>query len=173
MIKILYLLSSLSFVFPFIGDSSDPIRTAGDIGQIASPLYGLYLTYENSDTEGRTQFYRCTVVTTLTTHFLKLAIDKKRPDGKDNYSFPSGHTSSAFSGATFIHQRYGFNKAWSTYLVASFVGYSRVYAKKHYWEDVLAGAILAGINTWIFTSPLLENAGASIQENRINLQFQL
>ena len=93
-------------------------------------------------------------------------------DYSNNNSFPSGHTSAAFSGATFIHKRYGFNKACPIYIVASFVGYSRVYAEKHYWEDVLAGAILAGINTWIFTSPLLDNAGASIQENQINLQFR-
>ena len=170
--KIIYLWLSLSFVFPFIGDSSDPIRTAGDIGQITSPLYGLYLTYQNSDIDGRNQFYKSSLATILTTHFLKQTIDKKRPDGTNNNSFPSGHTSSAFSGATFIHQRYGFNKAWPVYMVASFVGYSRIYAKKHYWEDVFAGAIFAGINSWIFTSPLLENTDASIQGNQINLQFK-
>ena len=170
--KIVFLLITLTFVFPFIGDASDPIRTAGDIGQIATPLYGLYLTYENSDAEGRTQFLKSSVATIFSTHFLKLTINKPRPDKKDNNSFPSGHTSAAFSGSTFIHKRYGFNKAWPVYVVASFVGYSRVYAEKHYWEDVLAGAILAGINSWIFTSPLLENVGASIQENQINLQFQ-
>ena len=170
--KIIFLLISLSFVFPFIGDSSDPIRVVGDIGQISTPLYGLYLTYEISDKNGRIQFYKSSMATILTTHFLKQTIDKPRPDGTNNNSFPSGHTSAAFSGATFIHKRYGFNNTWPVYVVASFVGYSRVYAKKHYWEDVLAGAILAGINSWIFTSSLLENAGASIQENKINLQFQ-
>ena len=170
--KILCFLLSINFLFPFIGDSSDPIRTAGDIGQLASPLYGLYLTYENSDNDGRIQFCKSSVGTILTTHFLKQAIDKPRPDWSNNNSFPSGHTSAAFSGATFIHHRYGFSKAWPVYMVASFVGYSRVYAEKHYWEDVLAGAILAGINSWIFTSPLLENADASIQNNQVNLQFQ-
>ena len=172
MIRILYLSLSLSFIFPFIGDSSDPIRTIGDIGQIASPIYGLYLTYENSDNVGRVQFYKSTVATILTTHFLKQTIDKLRPDRSDNNSFPSGHTSAAFSGVTFIHKRYGLNKAWPIYIVASFVGYSRVYAEKHYWEDVFAGAILAGINSWIFTSPLLENADASIQHKQITLQLR-
>jgi len=170
--KIVFLLITLSFIFPIIGDSSNPIRVAGDIGQISTPLYGLYLTYDNSDLEGRTQFFKSSLTTILATHLLKKIIHKPRPDGTNNNSFPSGHTSAAFSGATFIHKRYGFNTAWPTYLVASFVGYSRVYAEKHYWEDVLVGALLAGINTWIFTSPLLGNAGASIQENKINLQFQ-
>ena len=170
--KIIFILISLNFIFPIIGDISDPVRTAGDIGQISTPLYGLYLTYNHSDKEGRFQFYKSSAATILTTHFLKQTINKPRPDGTNNNSFPSGHTSAAFSGATFIHKRYGFNTAWPAYMVASFVGYSRVYAEKHYWEDVLAGAILAGINTWIFTTPLLENADASIQENQFNLQFQ-
>jgi len=170
--KIVILLISLSFIFPFIADVADPIRTGGDIGQIATPLYGLYLTYDNSDGEGRTQFFKSSVATILTTHLLKQTINKPRPDNTNNNSFPSGHTSAAFSGATFIHKRYGLNKAWPAYAVASFVGFSRVYAKKHYWEDILAGAILAGINTWIFTSPLLKNADASIQDNQFILQFQ-
>ena len=170
--KFLITIISLSFVFPFIGDSSDPVRTAGDIGQLATPLYGLYLTYDNSDTEGRTQFFKSSLTTILTTHLLKKTIHKSRPDDSDTNSFPSGHTSAAFSGATFIHERYGFSSAWPAYVVASFVGYSRVNAEKHYWEDVLAGAILAGINTLIFTSPLLKNADVSIQDNQINLQFQ-
>ena len=103
---------------------------------------------------------------------LKGTIDKPRPDKTNNNSFPSGHTSAAFTGATFIHRRYGFNSAWTAYIAASFVGYTRVYAEKHYWEDVLAGAILAGINSWIFTSPIFSNTNTSIQNNQIRLRLQ-
>jgi hypothetical protein len=39
-------------------------------------------------------------------------------------SFPSGHTSAAFIGPTFIHQRYGFVQAIPLYMLASFVGYT-------------------------------------------------
>jgi len=170
---LLLLLFSLNYIFPFIEDTSDPIRTAGDIGQIATPLYGLYLTHQNSDTKGRSQFCKSSLATMLTTHFLKKTIDKNRPDGTNNNSFPSGHTSAAFSGATFIHMRYGLKIAWPTYLLASFVGYSRIYAKKHYFEDVLAGAILAGINSWIFSSPLLKHTKTTIQKNQFYLQIQL
>ena len=34
-------------------------------------------------------------MTTRTTRFLKEAADRERPNGKDNESFPSGHTSSS------------------------------------------------------------------------------
>ena len=73
---------------------------------------------------------------------LKYGIDKTRPNGDCCESFPSGHTSIAFSGATFLAQRYGHKMVIPAYIMASFVGYSRVYADKHYWEDVLAGAAI-------------------------------
>jgi len=94
-----------------------------------------------------------------------MAIDKDRPDGSNSNSFPSGHTSAAFTGATFIHRRYGLNTALSAYAVASFVGFSRVHAQKHYWEDVIAGAALAGVNSWLFAKPL--NNGAETRVSYI------
>ena len=35
--------------------------------------------------------------------------------------------------------------------MASFVGYSRVYADKHFWEDVVAGASIGILGNLIFT----------------------
>ncbi len=59
-------------------------------------------------------------------------------------SFPSGHTISAFSLATVIASEY-----WSTgwipalsYSMATLVGISRMYDKKHWSSDVLVGAAL-------------------------------
>ena len=171
--KLLTILFSISILCPLgIADPSDPIRTAGDIGQIATPLYGLYLTYSHSDKIGRQQFFTSTLCTSIATHILKKISNKPRPDGSNNRSFPSGHTSAAFSGATFIHQRYGIKKAWPVYMVASFVGYSRVNANKHYWEDVIAGALLAGINSWLFTTPFVENTGIKVSPTQINFQVQ-
>ena len=163
----------ISFLFPFLGDTKDPIRTIGDIGQIASPIYGLYLTYENHDSNGRLEFFKSTITTSITTHLLKIMISKTRPDSTNDNSFPSGHTSAAFSGATFIHKRYGLKKALPAYIISSFVGFSRVDSKKHYWEDVIGGIIIAGINSWIFTSPFINNTNAIIQTNQFDLQINL
>nr|WP_230390917.1 phosphatase PAP2 family protein [Reinekea sp. G2M2-21] len=80
----------------------------------------------------------------------KFAIGKERPDGSNNLGFPSAHTSSAFSGASFLAKRYGWDIGVPAYLAASFVGFSRVHANKHDWWDVTAGAALAmGINEWL------------------------
>ena len=66
-------------------------------------------------------------------------------------SFPSGHTSAASSGASFIQKRYGWQCGIPAYLAASFVGWSRVEADQHYIEDVLAGAAIGFVGTYIFT----------------------
>ena len=132
-------------------DARSQIRRAGDVLQIALPATALCMTYAYDDIDGRNSFYKSFATTSLATLFLKQITKKKRPDGSNNLSFPSGHTSAAFSGASFIFDRYGIMYGIPSYLAAAFVGYSRVHAKKHYWEDVIAGASLAIINNYIFS----------------------
>ncbi len=116
---------------------------------IPSIAYGatLYL----SDKDGETQMYQSFFTTVGMTQALKYGINRQRPNGGD-HSFPSGHTSAAFQGASFIHARYGWKYAVPAYMGASFVGYSRVYADKHYTSDVLAGAVIGTLSSFYFTT---------------------
>lgn len=123
----------------------------GDILQIALPAIAYGLTFHRDDREGRRYFFRSLGVTAAVTHGLKHAINAKRPGG-GGLSFPSGHTSSAFQGAAFIHARYGLRPAVPAYMAASLVGYSRVHASKHHVPDVLVGAAL-GIGGAFLVTP--------------------
>ena len=124
----------------------------GDVLQLLIPAIAYGTTFYLDDKAGRSQFYYSLLTTAAITQTLKLTIDKKRPNG-GSQSFPSGHTSSAFQGAAFIHKRYGFKKAIAAYVGATYVAYSRVYAKKHFVEDVVAGAALGIATNYYFVTP--------------------
>ncbi|MBH91088.1 MAG: phosphatase PAP2 family protein [Candidatus Marinimicrobia bacterium] len=162
--KIFILIISLNFSI-----SSDWIQKTGDIFQIAIPLSGVYMTYQNDDKIGREKFLKSYVTTLTTTYLLKKITARERPDGSNTMSFPSGHTSSAFSGASFINSRYGLKFGIPAYCAASFVGYSRVHAKKHYWTDVIAGAVLATLTNYLFTKDLDVKVNAHIDPVNHNI----
>lgn len=129
---------------------ADEWTRAGDVLQIALPLTALTATYTLDDPEGRAALVGSFATTWVATQVLKETVGRERPSGGDTRSFPSGHTSSAFSGASFLQRRYGWDIGLPAYLGATYVGWSRVYGEKHYVSDVLAGAALAwGVNYWL------------------------
>lgn len=74
---------------------------------------------------------------------LKHLVKEERPDGTNNLSFPSGHTTTAFSSAHFLFREYEDENIWlaiSGYPIAIFTGVYRTLNDKHWVGDVVAGA---------------------------------
>lgn len=130
-------------------------ETTGDILQLLIPAVAFGTTFIIDDREGRMQFYKSFATNFGVTYALKYSINKPRPENNGNHSFPSGHTSAAFQGATFIHLRYGWEYGLPAYLAASYVGWSRVEgeADKHDVTDVVAGAAVGILSTYFYTTP--------------------
>jgi len=59
----------------------------------------------------------------------------------DQFSFPSGHTMTAFSIALVVSYFYP-NLEWPMYFLAVSIGLSRIVLGMHFLSDVLAGAVL-------------------------------
>jgi membrane-associated phospholipid phosphatase len=79
--------------------------------------------------------------TGLFTEVLKQAVRRPRPTGGGSYSFPSGHTSAAFSLATVLSKQYpSLTPIW--YGWAAAVGYSRIVLNRHRWDEVIVGGLL-------------------------------
>ncbi len=85
------------------------------------------------------------IVDGVYTSIAKHAVNRTRPDGSNNLSFPSGHTSSAFAMATVANAHFGAKIGIPAYLAAGFIGASRIQSNKHHLSDVAAGATLGYI----------------------------
>ena len=149
----------------------------GDNLQIALPVSAFASSFIWKDNQkAPLQFIKTMGSSFIVTHSLKRIINKERPNGGE-YSFPSGHTSAAFTGAAFIEKRYGLKAGIPAYILASYVGWSRVYSSYHDYYDVLAGALLGVGSAYIFTKPFKNkielttgsNQGIQTYGLRINL----
>ena len=90
------------------------------------------------------------------THFLKRIKNRIRPYikfptlnikkvGVDDYSFPSGHTTAAFSIGVSVALSFT-GLAIVSLAIASLVGFSRVYLGVHYPTDVGAGVVVGSLS---------------------------
>jgi membrane-associated phospholipid phosphatase len=99
------------------------------------------------------------IITQVATSALKFAVRRRRPDGSERTSFPSGHASASFalastpSGhasasfalASTIDSLYGHKIGIPLHAFAGFVGFTRLSENKHFASDVLFGAELGTV----------------------------
>ena len=147
----------------------------------AATVYGLNL----AGVKGKNNFVDRSVVylvsltlAGLGSNFIKNITKVTRPDGSDNRSFPSTHTTFAFVSATFLHEEYKHKSIWYSvagYTVATATGVLRMLNNEHWMSDVFVGAGLGILTTklvyWI--DPLLRNSlnRDSGKQGQNNLSF--
>lgn len=133
------------------------VERAGDVIEYVLPASALGSSILMKDWEGTKQFAFAFGTNYAATRLMKLIIRKKRPGYSESFeSFPSGHTSGSFVSAAFIQRRYGWKYGKYAFLLAAFVGYSRVESNNHYFLDVIGGAALGIASAYMFTVPLQE-----------------
>lgn len=116
--------------------------------------------------------FRAQVMNGIFTTALKISINRTRPDGAP-YSYPSGHTSAAFTTAGVIYAHFG--KTWGTaaFVFAGYVGLSRLQEGKHYVSDVIAGGILGSYISLTLTRKDRNKGPISVAPLIINKRFGL
>ncbi len=163
------------------GSALDGVFEAGEaLGGSAVQVGGAFVTYglgkvfdhQGVERLGR-DLVRAQVVTQSLTLGVKLLVQRERPDGSNQKSFPSGHASGAFASATVLQRHYGWKAGAPAYAVAGYVATSRLNEGKHYVSDVIFGAavgILVGRTVTLdlagarfAVNPMLPPGGAAVQ----------
>lgn len=130
----------------------DATEQAGNVLQLVLPAAAAGATAAHRDGTGTWQLAESLALSMGTTYALKYAVDEQRPNG-GGQAFPSGHSAIAVSSAEFLRRRYGWGFGVPAYAAAGFVAYSRVEARQHQAHDVLAGAAIGMLSSWLFTRP--------------------
>ncbi len=153
------------------------LEDTGDVLQIALPVSAGLMTLFEKDYKGTKKMALSYGTTLAVTYSLKYLTKKQRPEGRNHFdSFPSGHTASAFFGASFIQRRYGWKYGTPAYILATVVALSRTEAPDGYHDgwDVLAGAAVGIGSTYLFTKPYFKehmNVGLSVGNDTYVLSF--
>ncbi len=85
---------------------------------------------------------RAQIASQLVVQGLKFASERSRPDATNHFSFPSGHTASAFAAATVLQRDFGWKVGIPAYAVGGYVAAARMQSNKHYLSDVIIGAAI-------------------------------
>ena len=140
----------------FLSDIDAPICIGAPI-----LIYGVGLIQKNEKLKAQgLEFGVAFAATVAETYVLKYMVNRPRPyvthtdlvplSSESSRSFPSGHTSSAFSLATSLSLNYPkWYVAVPAFAWATATGYSRMYLGVHYPTDVLAGAALGAGTAWL------------------------
>lgn len=137
-----------------IAQTITDIEKSGDVLQVALPVAAFasaFIWRNNQGSPAWWQFAKTMGTSFLLTHGLKRTINKERPNG-GGHAFPSGHTSAAFTGAAFLERRFGWKVGIPVYLLAGYVGWTRVHTFHHDYWDVLAGAVVGIGSAYLFTT---------------------
>ena len=141
--------TSFDPTFKFITNSVSPMSIGAPIA-----VLGLGIIQKDSSLKSKGIFMvEALCLNAFTTTALKMAFKRDRPfvtypyldkqADAGTYSFPSGHTSSAFAFATSISLAF---PKWyviaPSYVYACAAGYSRMHLGVHFPSDILAGAIV-------------------------------
>lgn len=123
-----------------LGDTGGVVGNGAILGALTGGM--LLWSYQTDNHHFRSMAYTLTqgfIVNVTVTTGIKVLVRRRRPSGENRLSFPSGHTSAAFTSAA-VTAHYYPKAAIPAYATAGLIGISRLEKNKHWLSDVVSGA---------------------------------
>lgn len=146
-----------AFAHPDVGTFLEAVSRLGDCGFIWIAAGVVLLLFADTRRAGASILTALLLGYLVCNVTLKPLVERLRPcDIVENmaliacpsdFSFPSGHTTSAFAAATalfLVHRRYGF----AALVFAALMAFSRLYLFVHFPTDILIGAVIGALCAW-------------------------
>lgn len=145
-------------------DAGDSFGNGGYLAALGAATWGYGLLSGNSDVRGTgSSMMKGLVLDALVVASLKSAVGRTRPDGSDTRSFPSGHTSGAFTVSTILARRHGLAVGIPAFGLATFTAVARMEDNRHYLSDVVAGAAIGiAIGQLVTPKPRRDDGGLQV-----------
>lgn len=143
------LLSVLIFCYSTCSGKTPALQKFGDIAQVANPLIGSLIAHQN----GSLEHYVFVQSQSLTLMGLGKILGQQsrweighRPDDTGYNGMPSGHTTAAWSAASYVRSNFSTSNDQAApllYISAALTGISRVESRRHTIIQVLAAIALS------------------------------
>ena len=131
---------------PVFEATSDPSNIYGSSTFNLPAAFGLWL-FSRAAKRPKLEAVSCDILRALGFNQLLVApikhgVRRKRPDGSNRLSFPSGHTANAFAIAGVLNNHYGPRVGLPFYAWSILVAGGRMEDDRHFLSDVVAGAAI-------------------------------
>ncbi len=140
-----------------------PLGDASKIGDLFGQVYPNMIYFAGMGLHGlfasdrysygkAAHMFKATLYASLTSTIIKYTVREPRPNAiKEKNSFPSGHTTTAFTFATVVASQHEWYWGLLAYSGAALTGYSRMNDGRHFLHDVVAGMTIGvsyGLGTY-------------------------
>jgi membrane-associated phospholipid phosphatase len=121
---------------------ADAWARLGDVGRCALVAGALLLPLRRRDFDGSFNALTAVLASSAVCKAIKPFVPERRPNGEDSDSFPSQHAAECFAAGLALRRYFGRDAGAAAIAGATLVAMSRLFAKKHFLIDVLAGVVI-------------------------------
>lgn len=119
----------------------------GDAGRFGLIAGALVLPLRRRDFDGAFNALTAILTSSALCKAVKPFVPERRPNGEDRNSFPSQHAAECFAAGLALRRYFGPDAGAAGVGVASLVAMSRLFARKHFLIDVVAGIAFGAAST--------------------------